>query len=223
MRPASSGRPPCAIASFTCRSVRSTRLIAREKREGSVRSHAPICPNTLARRLFEGLFVRSRQGDLLLVEVLAQLQHRFVQHHGFIEALSQPVALASGQFPVHAVENSVEGRFLLALCLAPPAFTSIPTMRSPLLLLSCFALFAANAQYGTFDPKTVTAAKAANTVVVLDDANTSYNQALTSAIKADWKFTKAFDFINTADLATQPYRSHEALPDEDQAPGRGKA
>jgi hypothetical protein len=77
-------------------------------------------------------------------------------------------------------------------------------MRSPLLLLSCFTLFAANAQYGTFDPKAVTTAKAATTVVVLDDANTSYNQALTSAIKADWKFTKAFDFINTADLATQP-------------------
>ncbi len=77
-------------------------------------------------------------------------------------------------------------------------------MRSSILLLFCFALFTAKAQYGTFDAKAVTAAKASTTVVVLDDGNTSYNQAITSAMKADWKFTQAFDFINTADLATRP-------------------
>lgn len=62
----------------------------------------------------------------------------------------------------------------------------------------------ATAQYGSFDAKAVAAAKANTTVVVLDDANTSYNPAITGAVKADWKFTGSTDFINTADLGTQP-------------------
>jgi hypothetical protein len=74
------------------------------------------------------------------------------------------------------------------------------------ILFSFFVLGAtcAQAQYGSFDTKALAAAKANTTLVVLDDGNTSYNQAITGAIKADWKFTKSFDFINTADLATQP-------------------
>ncbi|HMU15792.1 MAG: hypothetical protein JST41_02375 [Bacteroidetes bacterium] len=70
-----------------------------------------------------------------------------------------------------------------------------------------FALVAtlpALGQYGTFDTKAIAAAKANTTVVVLDDTNTGYNPAITSAVKADWKFTAATDFINTADLGTQP-------------------
>ena len=71
---------------------------------------------------------------------------------------------------------------------------------APALLLSVTM----NAQYGSFNAKAVVAAQANTTLVVLDDGNTSYNQAIMSAVKADWKFTKSFDFINTADLATQP-------------------
>jgi hypothetical protein len=74
---------------------------------------------------------------------------------------------------------------------------------SAILALSAITL-TANAQYGSFDPKVVTTAKATTLLVVLDDGNTSYNQAVMAAVKGEWKFTKSFDFINTADLATQP-------------------
>jgi hypothetical protein len=74
---------------------------------------------------------------------------------------------------------------------------------SAILALSTLTL-AANAQYGSFDAKVVATAKATTMLVVLDDGNTSYNQAVMAAVKGEWKFTKSFDFINTADLATQP-------------------
>ncbi len=76
-------------------------------------------------------------------------------------------------------------------------------MRS-LLLLACASFLTANAQYGTFNPKTAGAAKANTTLVVLDGATTGYNAAITDAVKADWKFTAEVDFINTNDLGTQP-------------------
>ena len=76
-------------------------------------------------------------------------------------------------------------------------------MRS-LLLVACAPILASSAQYGTFNPKAIGAAKANTTLVVLDGTTTGYNAAITDAVKADWKFTAAVDFINTNDLGTQP-------------------
>lgn len=76
-------------------------------------------------------------------------------------------------------------------------------MRS-FLLLAATAALPATAQYGAFNANAVKTASANATLVVLDASNTGYNAAMTSAIKADWKFTGSTDFINTNDLATQP-------------------
>ena len=74
----------------------------------------------------------------------------------------------------------------------------------PFALLATIATLTATAQYGSFDTKAIAAAKGNTTLVVLDDANTGFNPALTDAVKGEWKFTASFDFINTRDLATQP-------------------
>lgn len=76
-------------------------------------------------------------------------------------------------------------------------------MRS-IAFLATLTTFGLNAQYGSFDAKAVAAAKNNTTLVVLDGANTGYNAAMTTAARADWKFTGSMDFINTNDLATQP-------------------
>ncbi len=73
-----------------------------------------------------------------------------------------------------------------------------------LVAIATLATLTASAQYGSFDAKAVTAAKANTTLVVLDDGNTGYNPAITDAVKGEWKFTASVDFINTGDLATQP-------------------
>ena len=77
-------------------------------------------------------------------------------------------------------------------------------MRFPIFVAITAITLQTSAQYGSFDAKAVATAKANTTLVVLDDGNTSYNTAIMNAVKAEWKFTKSFDFINTADLATQP-------------------
>lgn len=77
-------------------------------------------------------------------------------------------------------------------------------MRYSILVAIIAITLQTSAQYGNFDTKALAAAKANTTLVVLDDGNTSYNKAIMNAVKAEWKFTKSFDFINTADLATQP-------------------
>ncbi len=77
-------------------------------------------------------------------------------------------------------------------------------MRYSILVAIITITLQTSAQYGNFDTKAVAAAKTNTTLVVLDDGNTSYNKAIMNAVKAEWKFTKSFDFINTADLATQP-------------------
>lgn len=74
----------------------------------------------------------------------------------------------------------------------------------PFLYLALAAAIPASAQYGSFTASAVKAAAANTTLVVLDDGNTGYNAAMTSAIRGDWKFTASADFINTNDLATQP-------------------
>ncbi len=66
------------------------------------------------------------------------------------------------------------------------------------------AAIPASAQYGNFSSAALKTASSNTTLIVLDDGNTGYNAAITSAIKADWKFTAEADFINTNDLATQP-------------------
>jgi hypothetical protein len=78
-------------------------------------------------------------------------------------------------------------------------------MRSILLTAtSALFTFAATAQYGTFSSAAVKAAKGTKTIVVLDAGDSPYNRAMIDAIKADWKFTQGFEFVTTADLATQP-------------------
>ena len=78
-------------------------------------------------------------------------------------------------------------------------------MRS-ILMTATAALYtlSATAQYGTFSTAAVKAAKATKTVVVLDAGDSPYNRAVIDAIKADWKFTSAFEFVTTAELAAQP-------------------
>ena len=78
-------------------------------------------------------------------------------------------------------------------------------MRNTLLLAAVALASAANAQYGTFDKKAVTAAKASTTVIVQDDGNPTYNRAMLNAVKANWKFTADPDFGNViTDVAKTP-------------------
>lgn len=77
-------------------------------------------------------------------------------------------------------------------------------MRNISLGLAATLLLPCAAQYGTFEAAVVKDAAARTTLVVLDDGNTSYNQAITNAVKADWKFTGEVDFINLRDLGTRP-------------------
>lgn len=71
----------------------------------------------------------------------------------------------------------------------------------PVLLLASLFSFA---QYGTFDAAAVKAAKATTTIVVLDAGDSPYNRTIMNAVKSDWKFTTGYEFVTTAELATQP-------------------
>lgn len=75
-------------------------------------------------------------------------------------------------------------------------------------LLTLFALLtsftALHAQYGTFDAAAVKAAKATTTIVVLDAGDSPYNRTIMNAVKAEWKFTGAYEFVTVAELAAQP-------------------
>ncbi|MFT3884141.1 MAG: hypothetical protein QM724_01550 [Flavobacteriales bacterium] len=75
-------------------------------------------------------------------------------------------------------------------------------MRTFALLPALAFSLALNAQYGTFDPKAVAAAKATSTIVVTDAGDAPYNRGIMNAVKAHWKATGSFDFINVNDLAT---------------------
>lgn len=70
--------------------------------------------------------------------------------------------------------------------------------------LTTLATLTATAQYGSFDPKAVTAAKTTTTLVVLDAGDSPFNRAIQEAMKANWKFTKSWDIITVNDLATAP-------------------
>lgn len=59
-------------------------------------------------------------------------------------------------------------------------------------------------QYGSFDASAVKAAKALPLVVVLDAGDSPYNRTVMNAVKADWKFNAAVDFITVADMGMQP-------------------
>ncbi len=77
-------------------------------------------------------------------------------------------------------------------------------MRSALLLALSALTLNAGAQYGTFDPKAVAAAKNTTTLIVLDAGDSPYNRTLQEAIRAHWKFTGSVDVITVNDLATMP-------------------
>lgn len=78
-------------------------------------------------------------------------------------------------------------------------------MRHLLLSLAAsLTLLNAHAQYGTFDAAAVKAARAATTVVVLDDGDSPYNRTLMEAMKTHWKFTTEVDYVKVGDLAMMP-------------------
>lgn len=77
-------------------------------------------------------------------------------------------------------------------------------MRSSFTVLSALASIALHAQYGTFDASAVKAAKATTTIVVLDAGDSPYNRTIMNAVKSEWKFTTAYEFVTVAELGTQP-------------------
>lgn len=77
-------------------------------------------------------------------------------------------------------------------------------MRHFIALLLLATPFILQAQYGTFSASAVKAAKGTTTVVVLDGGNTPYDQMITNAVKSDWKFTVAYEFMTIADLGMMP-------------------
>ena len=83
--------------------------------------------------------------------------------------------------------------------------TNNPFMRSPLLTAVTFlASVSSFAQYGTFTAAAVKAAKPATLVVVLDAGDSPYNRTITNAVKSEWKFNAAYEFVTVAELGTQP-------------------
>ncbi len=77
-------------------------------------------------------------------------------------------------------------------------------MRSILLAPVLLASASSIAQYGTFDAAAVKAAKGTSTVVVLDAGDSPYNQMMMNAVKSEWKFTGAYEFVTVPELAAQP-------------------
>lgn len=77
-------------------------------------------------------------------------------------------------------------------------------MRPLPLLLSILTATTALGQYGSFDASAVNASKSRSLMVVLDGGNSAYDRALMEAIKGEWKFNGAFDFVNASDLPMQP-------------------
>ena len=78
-------------------------------------------------------------------------------------------------------------------------------MRSTLLLPFAILLsFTLKAQYGTFDAAAVKAAKATTMVVVLDAGDSPYNRTIMNAVKREWKFTAAYEFVTVAELGAMP-------------------
>ncbi|HMC96832.1 MAG TPA: hypothetical protein VKG92_04225 [Flavobacteriales bacterium] len=74
-------------------------------------------------------------------------------------------------------------------------------LSASLLVLS---VITASAQYGTFSAAAVKAAKPATLVVVLDAGDSPYNRTITNAVKGEWKFNPAYEFVTVAELGTQP-------------------
>jgi len=70
--------------------------------------------------------------------------------------------------------------------------------------LALLSILTATAQYGTFDPAAVKAAKPATLVVVLDAGDSPYNRTVTNAVKSEWKFNSAYEFVTVAELGMQP-------------------
>lgn len=77
-------------------------------------------------------------------------------------------------------------------------------MRSILLTAISLLTLQATAQYGTFDASAVKAGKSTTLIVVMDAGDSPYNQNLMNAVKGEWKYTAAFDFMTTAEFAAQP-------------------
>ncbi|MEZ4738836.1 MAG: hypothetical protein R2818_05625 [Flavobacteriales bacterium] len=77
-------------------------------------------------------------------------------------------------------------------------------MRSILLSVISLLTIQATAQYGTFDASAVKAGKSTTLIVVMDAGDSPYNQNLMNAVKGEWKYTAAFDFMTTAEFAAQP-------------------
>lgn len=77
-------------------------------------------------------------------------------------------------------------------------------MRNALILLATLAHLVVQAQYGSFDAATVKAAKTTTLHVVLDAGDSPYNRAIMNAVKSEWKFNTAVEYITVAELGMQP-------------------
>ena len=77
-------------------------------------------------------------------------------------------------------------------------------MRSTVLSAITLLTLQATAQYGSFDAAAVKAGKSTTLIVVMDAGDSPYNQNLMNAVKGEWKYTAAFDFMTTAEFAAQP-------------------
>lgn len=77
-------------------------------------------------------------------------------------------------------------------------------MRTLFSLAFTTTVLMSSAQYGSFDAAAVKAAKSTTTVVVLDMGDSPYNQAIMKAMKSEWKYTGALEFVTVGELAMQP-------------------
>jgi hypothetical protein len=166
-----------------------------------------VMKDTGAKRL-EGTLPDRRLGKFVLGkrQVLAQLRHGFRQNLGAVQRADQALIPRFRQFVVHPGRIVAKGGEQVALF--SPGSTNSNTrtgMRFILTSLSTIALFAtAQAQYGSFDAGAVKAAKGTTTIVVLDAGDSPYNRMMMNAVKAEWKFTAAYEFVTVAELGTQP-------------------
>jgi len=106
---------------------------------------------------------------------------------------------------IHAdVENSDYNGAKLALFSRRTAQRNETMQIRSLALGALLVTFSLHAQYGTFDANVVKAAKASKAVIVLDEGDSPYNRTLLDRAKADWKFNSTVEFMNVAELSTQP-------------------
>lgn len=77
-------------------------------------------------------------------------------------------------------------------------------MRLPFTTSFLCAALLTHGQYGSFDPQAVEAARNSNTIVLLDPAESEFNQEMRAAVSRSWSFTRNTEFLTITDLASMP-------------------